>query len=226
MNCHLAGKVVFLNLDGEKLAEVDSDANGKRFTNPNDITADGEGGVIISDPGVFAEGSSYKGRIFHISKTKQVTLVHEGLKYPNGVVFDSITRTLFADEHLGRAVWQFSLNENWQTGNEQKILNSRELLTIANDGCVKGISKWPKFAGPDGIRLHPNGAKYIALYGLDGIIVIGTDGSKRCVSVPFQYPTSMAFSDSKIVITGTSDLFSRTSGGKVMIAKMTDFLAK
>lgn len=141
-------------------------------------------------------------------------------------MFDPASRSLFVDEHLGRAVWHFEIGADWRVTAAEKILDSKQLLAAANNGCVDNVLSWPNYAGPDGIRLHPSGAKFIALYGLGGVLVLDSNGSAHCVPVPFQYPTSMAFGSGKIAITGTNDLFAKPLTGTVMITKIDTFLPK
>ena len=86
--CHYEGAVAVLDRDMRVLQMVRATANGLKLRNPNDVSADGQGGVWFTDPGPFTKSAGAVGAVYHLSAGGKLTRHAEGLFYGNGIHVD------------------------------------------------------------------------------------------------------------------------------------------
>ena len=83
--------------DGQVTTVVDRAPGGGPFRGPNDLIFDKQGGLYFTDP----DGSWDKpiASVYHIAaKTHIVSLVAEGMQFPNGLVLSADEKTLYVAE--------------------------------------------------------------------------------------------------------------------------------
>jgi sugar lactone lactonase YvrE len=72
-----------ISLDGTLLRRITQDRDGHRFVTPNDLAADGKGGVYFSASG---SGDTVLGKVFYRRPDGVVLDVADGIRDANGLV--------------------------------------------------------------------------------------------------------------------------------------------
>lgn len=179
VNCHVGKHVVEVSDKGVTGRRFRTAANGVRIGEPNASASDGQGGVYFSDSGIFNAKAPATGRVYHLTAKGVMTEVHSGIKYANGVAFDSSTRTLYVSEHLARRIQALTLDSR------HKATAMRVFADFAQHDATRTFS-YPE-AGPDGIVLAP-GILVVAEYG-EGRVHLFDRAGKHLntlkVSMPF-----------------------------------------
>lgn len=211
--CHLGARVAIVSRDGKTLRSITHGFDGRPLRNPNDINSQGGAPVFFSDPGPFNPDIRASGRIYRLDEKGEAHIVHEGLKYPNGIAFEAKTNTLYASEHLAQRVWAFTMTE------ELTLKSAR----VEIEGTLLLDTTWPDnaYAGPDGLRIAEDGTLHAAIYGA-GAIVTHKDETRR-IRVPMQYVTSIALSANKVAITGAEDNRTQPYPGRLLVVDRESF---
>jgi gluconolactonase len=149
-----------LELDGKRTV-LSERYDGKRFTQPNDVTLDSQGRIYFSDPCygdrsgiemVDDQGRQVEG-VYRIDADGKVTriITHE-VDRPNGLIVTPDDRYLFVadnnNDRMGgaRKLWRFELRKDG----------------MVDFGTQKLIHDWGKTRGPDGIKLDSQGRLFVA----------------------------------------------------------------
>ena len=156
VNCHLGRHVVEVSSRGVTGRRFRTAPNGEHLRNPNASVSDGQGGVFFSDSGEFSASAPATGRVHHLAAGGQMTEVVGGLRYANGVAFDSASRTLYVSEHLARRILTLRLDAS------QRAAASDVFADFSRHAAMRAFSN--PMAGPDGIALAP-GVLAVAEYG-------------------------------------------------------------
>ena len=197
--CHLGGRAVEVSKAGEELRRWSADAGGDPLTDPNDASADGLGGVYISDPGVFSRKTEPHGRVLHLGADGELRVVAEELWYPNGVYVDRVLEHLYVSEHLAGRVLRFEIGPDGSLGSPATVARLADA-----DPSERYDTPHPE-SGPDGLEIGPDGELYVAVYGQGRVLRFAPDGSSRgAVDVPTRYVTNVTFlPDGTLVTTGS-----------------------
>ena len=140
--------------DGRVTTVVDKDPGGGAFRGPNDLIFDKHGGIYFTDP----DGSWDKpiASVYHVApKTHAVSLVADGMQFPNGLVLAADGKTLFVAESPLHRITAVTL-----AGGAKRVF------------CVTGT-----VGGGDGMRLGRDGFLYAAIYGEGVIAKISMQGT-------------------------------------------------
>lgn len=193
--CHLAGEVLAVSSDGEVRRRWSADAEGERLTNPNDSTADDQGGVYFSDPGRFSAKAPAEGALRYLDASGALHTLASGLFYPNGVYFDHSARALYVSEHLARKIWVYPVVAPGRLG-PRRLFADIERLTPRRGA-------YPE-AGPDGLEKAPDGSLVVALYGEGRLIRLSPQGALlEEIFTPFPFVTNLAFApDGAMAVVG------------------------
>jgi len=194
INCHRAGTVVIVDENGKTQRTIEQAADGRALRNPNDINSQGGGPVFFSDPGPFHPAAEASGRVYRLDSQGTAHLVHEGLKYPNGVAFDADKKLLYVSEHLARRLWVFQLDEAFKVTGERVLMDGAIMFP---EGMVPSDQ-----VGPDGLRIDVDGSLYFAIYGAGFVFQLKPNGDNRRIRLPMPYVTSIALSADRVAITG------------------------
>lgn len=188
--CHQGKKLVEVSAAGKKLREFSADDDGTPLQDPNDASSDGKGGVFFTDPGTFRKGAAATGRVYHIAADGKVRKLADGLRYANGIAYDSASRRLLVSEHLGQRVLAYPVNDDLSLGEPKTFLDVARHVT----------SDYPE-TGPDGIELDADGNAYVAIYGAGMVLIVGADGSvsEHIVDTPFVTNVAIAGDDAAVV---------------------------
>lgn len=206
--CHEGKYLVRLDERARATRRWKKDSKGVPLQDPNDSFADDQGGVYISDPGIFSAWADTTGAIVYLSKRGVLTRVAENLRYPNGVYFDAREQALYVDEHLNRRVLRYPVLGPGKLGPS---------IVFADIDTVAGKVGNYREAGPDGLERGPDGDLYVCLYGEGRILDLKPDGSlKRVLPVDTPYVTNIAFApDGEAYVTGSYQNIAPNLDGRI-----------
>ncbi|WP_256012133.1 SMP-30/gluconolactonase/LRE family protein [Desertivirga xinjiangensis] len=119
---------------------------GKSLKMPNDLAFDKLGNLLFTCPGDSLDDNT--GYICCLGQDRSLAKIYAGMRYPNGLAFNTDQSKLFVAETGTHKIWQF----DWDT--EEKKL-SNQILFAETGGPV----------GPDGIAFDDEENLYVAVYG-------------------------------------------------------------
>jgi len=208
--CHLGARVVAVDARGQEIRHWERDESGRPLMDPNDASADGEGGAYFSDPGRFSASTRPHGWVMHLSKAGALRRVAGPLWYPNGVHVAGAA--LYVSEHLGRKVLRYEIAAPGRLG---------AVRTFAH---LSGLPRPDRYrlgyalAGPDGLEFGPDGNLYVAMYGEGRLLRLSPRGELLGITdLPMRYLTNVAFGRSGVAVTGAFDNRTPRSPGEVRI---------
>lgn len=193
--CHRTAELVALDAHATVKRRWARDGAGVRLQNPNDSSADGRGGVYLSDPGLFSIDAPVTGAVLHLAPDGTLRRVAHNLRYPNGVFVDRAENALYVDEHLTRRVLRYAILPDGGLGPMQVFADLNRL--------TRRTGSYQE-AGPDGLERGPDGDLYVCLYGEGRILRLSKDG-RLVASIPVATPylTNIAFGpDGSAYVTG------------------------
>jgi gluconolactonase len=162
---------------------VDAFAGG-RLRGPNDLCFDGVGNLFFTDP-LHSTLEDPTGRVFRRAADGELSLLLEGLAFPNGLCLDASGRVLYLAETMRGAIHACDLSADG------------DCESVRLHAHVEG--------GPDGMALDVRGNLYVALYGRGAIGVIPPAGGPvRYLEIEGANPTNVAFSGTELYLTEAS----------------------
>ena len=206
--CHIGEQIVALDANAHVTRRWRSDDSDVPLQDPNDSSADGKGGVYISDPGDFSIYSRTSGAVLYLSATGALNRVAQNLRYPNGVFVDLGEQALYVDEHLNRRILRYPIQPDGTLG-AMTVFADLNVLT-------RRVGSYAE-AGPDGLERGPNGDLYVCLYGEGRIVRLSRDG-RLVASIPVATPylTNIAFApDGSAYVTGAFENIKPPLRGRV-----------
>ncbi len=208
--CHLSADVVAVDALGRELRRWNHDNKGAPLTNPNDASADGQGGVYFSDSGPFSKTARPQGRIMHLSADGVLRKVAGPLKYPNGVHVKG--DALYVSEHLRGRILRYDIKAGADLGGATVFADLSGLDRPARYQTKYALS------GPDGLEFGPDGALYVAVYGEGRLLKFSSDGKLlNVIEQPMRFLTNLAFGPTGAAFTGTFDIQKPPFRGEVRI---------
>jgi sugar lactone lactonase YvrE len=209
--CHIGARVVAVDANGRRLRTWDRADDGRELQDPNDVTADGHGGVYFSDPGLFSRRTMPHGALMHLDAQGGLTHAVGNLWYPNGVYADVARGRLYMTEHMTGKVWLFDLDAQGGIRNRRLFVDALSLLPPSRyrDAYAE--------TGPDGLEVGPNGDLYLAIYGAGRILRISPQGQLvDVIDTPARYVTNISFDPlGGAATTGTFDNLAPSYPGEV-----------
>lgn len=170
---------------------VNTDANGKHFNCPNDLTVRTDGTIYFTDPDYQLSGrtseTGIKG-VYRYSTSKVVSVIDSQFNEPNGI-------TLSPDETMLYVA---------DTG-----ANKIRKFTVAVDGSTSGKTDFATMTSPDGGGIDCAGNLYWASNAAPGKIVVISPSGTQLGTIPLgasDKPTNVAFGggDHKTLYISTS----------------------
>jgi gluconolactonase len=190
----VSANILMMNKAGQLIKTLATGYNGKPFNNPNDLIADGKGGVYFTDPNFFLTNPPQNvSAIYYIDSTGNVRRAIEDLALPNGLVLSPDGKKLYAVESANKYVY------SWD---------------VAPDGSVSGkliLAELQRGPNPyaDGMAVDIHGNIYVATE--KGVQVFSPQGTAIATIVVPETPSNCDFggSDFKtLYITAHANLYS------------------
>jgi len=199
--CYDANNMVELDRTGNQLRTIDRDSAGKPFIGPNDFAADGRGGIYVSASGVYDLKAPISGTILYMAADGVPVEVANLIHYSNGLTLSKDGKTLLVSEMLAGRILSFPIQADGRLGPRSVWARLQDLAppTAHEDA----------YAGPDGLKLGPDGNYYIAQNGSGRVLVVNDDKKLlRVITVPTPYVTNVNFGADgadTVYITGVFD---------------------
>jgi len=163
--------------------------NGVPLAKPNDLAFDARGNLVFTCPG--ESRSEPTGYVCCLSAGGDLTVISDGLYFPNGLAFTAGDASLLIAETRRQRLW----SGTW----------TADTCTWSGPG-VFASTAGP--IGPDGIAISESGDVYIAVHGTNQIEIKDANGRHRgSLSVGEGNPTNCAFDPSGtlgLVVTETT----------------------
>lgn len=177
------GAVIRIDQDGKQHTVVDS-YQGERLRGPNDLCFDRAGNLYFTDP-LHSGRDAPIGRLYRLASDGRLSVVVDGLAFPNGLCFDADERVLYLAESEHHRI---------------------HACTLDQDGACSEMSVYAEVEGdPDGMALDVEGSLYAALYGRGAVGVIPPGGgSVSYLPVHGPNPTNVAFRGGDLYLTEAS----------------------
>ncbi len=180
--CSIKNSIVRVAPDGKTVATYDRDKDGGSLQGPNDMAADGKGGIYFTASGPW-ESAPIAGKIFHMTEDGAIVEVANDLHFPNGIALGADGR-LYANESEAGRVISFAIRD------DGTLTDRRQFVRIEAVDPMSGVDAYP-----DGLRLGPDGNFYVGLYSKGRIVVIDGGGKfVRAIEVPSPSAQNMALS--------------------------------
>lgn len=206
VTCYDNGTIARISKDGKTVTAYDKAADGTTFQGPNDLTADGKGGVYFTTSGPW-EAGPIVGKVFHLTSDGTIKEVANDLHYANGVALSKDGKRLFVNESEAGRVISFAVAD------DGSLSDRRLFVRIGVVDEASGITAYP-----DGIKLGPDGNLYVGLYSKGRIVVVSPEGELvKTIDVPSATAPNLAFSpDGKsIFVMSVDDTANAPYWGKV-----------
>lgn len=206
VTCYDNGTIAQVSRAGKTVKVYLKDSDGQLMIGPNDLTADGKGGVFFTASGPW-ESAPIVGKVYHMGADGTIKAVADDLHYANGVALSLDGSRLYVNESEAGRVISFAVAEDFS-------LSDRRLLVRVGVADEKsGIGAYP-----DGVKLGPDGNLWIGQYSMGRIVVVDRDGKfVKAVDVPSPTAPNLTFSpDGKsIFVMSVDDTANAPYWGKV-----------
>lgn len=106
--------IVELRPDGSVSTYADK-YQGVGFRGPNDLAFDPNGNLYFTDPKDSSKDAPI-GRVYRVDKLRNVTLVAQGLAFPNGIAFSADGRTLYVAESQRSQILKYPVKMDGSLG--------------------------------------------------------------------------------------------------------------
>ncbi|MGQ0431855.1 MAG: SMP-30/gluconolactonase/LRE family protein [Microthrixaceae bacterium] len=209
--CHLGRRLVAISEAGEERQRWEADVDGNALMDPNDASADGRGGVYLSDSGRFSADTEPHGRVLHLTADGELRTVADTLWYPNGVHVDPVREHLYVSEHLAGRVLRFEIGSDGAVGPPATFVRLTDARRSDRyDTPYAGT-------GPDGLEVGSNGELYVVVYGEGRVLRFARNGAYRgSIELPTRYATNITFlPDGSAVTTGAFSNIGPRARGEV-----------
>lgn len=206
VTCYDNGTIARVSKDGKTVAAYDKDSAGNPLQGPNDLTADGKGGVWFTASGPW-ESAPIVGKVYHLAADGTVTEAANDLHYANGIALSADGKRLYVNESEAGRVISFAV------GDDGTLSDRRLFVRVAAVDEASGAGAYP-----DGLKLGPDGNFYIGQYSKGRIVAVSPDGAfVKAIDVPSATAPNLAFSpDGKtIYVMSVDDTANAPYWGKV-----------
>jgi gluconolactonase len=185
--CYDDNTLVELDANARELRVMRTDSRGKPFQGPNDVAADGHGGVYFTASGVYDLKAPVSGAVLHLSADgRTITELANTIHYSNGLTLSKDGKHLLVAEMLAGRILSFPVEADGGLGPRTVWARLQDLAPpTANEDA---------YNGPDGVKLGPDGYYYIAQNGSGRVLVVDENRKLvRTIEVPTPFVTNLGF---------------------------------
>lgn len=208
--CYQGDRLERIGLDGRSLERIEPEPADQGFGGPNDMTSDGEGGLFFTGSGRFDIEAPATGRIFHLSRDRELGCVARDIHFANGIALSPDRRHLFVNAHLAKEVLVFAHRPGHRLEDGRRFLHLPELMP--EPAFANG------YTGGDGLKIDRAGRFYICQFGAARILICGPDGRLlTALALPDRDVTNIAFGpgEASLFVTAVSDSWTEPYPGSV-----------
>lgn len=170
------GAILKISPNGKTEIFIDG-YESKKFNRPNDLAFDKQGNLYFTDPKSYGK-DKLDGRIFSVEMTsKQITLLDDGLAFPNGIAFSPDGKKLFVCE---------------------SAMNRILVYDVRKEGSLHNKTVFADIPGgdPDGLALDVEGNVYAAHFGGGAIYIFSPSGKlNQKIITPGKNPSNIEFGE-------------------------------
>ncbi len=160
---------------------ITHEVDGQPLDKPNDLAFDAAGNLVFTCPGNSRQEPA--GYVCVRMPDGRVSVVADGLYFPNGLAFSADGQSLVIAETYRHRLWKGHWNA--QTS---EWTNARVWATMEGPNGP---------GGPDGMAFGNDGNLYVAVYGTGGIHIVSPTGQViERIKLPGRNPTNCAFDPS------------------------------
>ena len=173
--CDFGKKIIARIAPDGSVSTYAENYQGVAFRGPNDLAFDPNGNLYFTDPAGSGKAAPV-GRVYRVDKLKNVTLVAQGLAFPNGIAFSADGRNLFVAESQKYQVLKYPVKPDGTLG-QQSVF------------CTL-----PGEKDPDGLNLDSAGNLWVAQFGGGAVHEFDPSGKLvRSVTLPGPNVTNVEF---------------------------------
>lgn len=206
VTCYDNGTIARVGKDGKTVATYDKASDGSTLLGPNDLTADGKGGVFFTASGPW-EAGPIVGKVYHLAPDGTIRVLADDLHYANGIALAADGKRLMVNESEAGRVISFAVADDFTLSDRRLFVR----VGVADE--ASGIGAYP-----DGVKLGPDGNYYIGQYSKGRIVVVDGEGKfVKAIDVPSPTAPNLAFAaDGKsIYVMSVDDTANAPYWGKV-----------
>ena len=159
-------RIVAIAPDG-RVTALATAFNGQPLRAPNDLIADGKGGIYFTDPAPRPApdvAPKEPGNVYYRRENGDVVLLDAQIRRPNGITLSLDEKTLYVDDTEGEFVYAFDVQADGRVANKREFVKLQE----PEKGSLGLRSR------ADGMALDSMGSLYVATAA--GIQVIDSRG--------------------------------------------------
>ena len=110
VTCYDSGTIARVSKDGKTIANYDKADDGGALQGPNDLAADGKGGVYFTASGPWESGPIV-GKVFHLAADGTIKEMANDLHYANGIALSGDGKRLMVNESEAGRVISFAVGD-------------------------------------------------------------------------------------------------------------------
>ncbi|MCA1756244.1 MAG: SMP-30/gluconolactonase/LRE family protein [Bacteroidales bacterium] len=185
----------------EQFITIADTYKAKKFNSPNDLVMDLEGNIYFTDP-PYGQPENRTGEIgingvFKVSSDKNVSLLVDSLKWPNGIGLSPDQQTLYINQSdpSNPVLYSYKIADDGSLENGKILF---DFIMLAKEAI--GL--------PDGLKIHKSGNIFAT--GPGGVHIISPEGKHLAAIKTGKSTSNCAFdTDQKYLYMTTTDLLMR-----------------
>jgi gluconolactonase len=147
--------------------DVATEAGGKRFGSPNDLTLDARGGIYFTDPGTQPfDAPDKRGDVYYLPPgAKEPKRIDGEVKFPNGVALSTDGKTLLVSDTTGVNVWAYDVQADGSAKNKRVFAAVPQLTdgrSLGDGICIDRASRVYVTTGA-GIQVFDRAGKFLGV---------------------------------------------------------------
>jgi gluconolactonase len=168
------GNILVAEGDGKRISRIDKKGSvsaivehptpDQDFLRPNDLIADGKGGVYVTDPGPTTNtGKSY---VYYVRPDGVVVVIADDIARPNGLTLTNDGKILLVDDTRGNTVFAFDVQPDGSVRNKRPFARLQDIPadrpSIA-DGMALDRDGRIYVTTVVGIQIFDRGGQYVGM---------------------------------------------------------------